>query len=404
MTSIIYANGINNLPISNQISTPASTISPSSKNSSPSIVYLGSGTTNLPGITNLFFAPYEFFHSMKAMLSAEKINDREGILQNGLRVISTPFSFIDSVSKLVWYIFEGGIYFKLISAAYHRTLLPLTWYITGIGFIMCAIEGVIESISLYRTKQFYTDYYPQEIEPLKKNHPIDEKIYLNKLQQLQNRFLKISPEKLQKIQDYAQSKPLSVDKQKLQEKIINAELTTQKNDLIRRVHPWLADEIEQKIPGIIQNLQSSDPTKRAEAKDKAAEIFQNMKVQTHKKILIHSIGLAAVLVTTIGLILGCLAFPFLIPLVVLLAAGALSLARQFLHGGLMDSKGWEFNVKNCIPSAVKTIYHKIVSPEKKAKPPAWQPITLVFELPKRTEEPRRTTLDFTLTVPSGIRI
>ncbi len=389
MTSIIYTNGINNLPISNQISTPKSTISPSNK------VYLGSGTTNLPGITNLFFAPYEFFNSMKAMLSAEKINDREGILQNGLRVISTPFTFINSLSKLFWYIFEGGIYFKLISAAYHRTLLPLTWYITGLGFIICAIEGVIESLSLYRTKQFYNEFYPQEN---------DEKIYLTKLQQLENRFLKISPEEQQKIHDYVQTKPLSADKQKLQKKIIDAGLTAQKNDLTRRVHPWLADEIEQTVPGTIQNLQSSDPTKRAEAKDKAAEIFQKMKVQTQKKILIHSIGLAAVLVTTMGLLLGCFAFPFLIPLTILLAGGALSVARQLLHAGLMDSKGWEFHVENCIPSQLKTIYDKIFSSEKKGKPPACYPITLHFEIPKKTEEPRRRTLDFTLTVPPGIRI
>jgi hypothetical protein len=389
VAAISYTNGINNLPISNQISTPTSIISPSSK------VYLGSGSTDLPGIANLFFAPYEFFLSMKALLSAEKINDGEGILQNGLRVISTPFSFINSVSKLVWYIFEGGIYFKLISAAYQHTLLPLTWSIAGLGFIVCAIEGVIESIGLYRSKKFYNQFYPQENE---------EKIYLTKLQQLSNRFLKISPEEQQKIHDYVQRKPLSVEKQKLEEKMMAAKLTTKKNDLIRRVHPWLADEIEQTVPGTLQNLQSSDPTKRGEAKDKAAEIFQKMRLQSQKKILIHTIGLAAVLVTTIGLILGCFPFPFLIPLAVLLVGGALSVARQLLHAGFMDSKGWEFNVENCIPSTVKRIYHKIFSLEKKEKPRECYPITLQFEIPKRREEPRRKTLDFTLTVPPGIRI
>ena len=376
-------------------------------------LYLGPGYTITPGVTNLFFAPYEFFKGVKAMLTAEKVGDNEGILENGIRVVAAPLSFLNSTASLIWYIGKIGLYFKLISETFTHALVPFSYYISGLGFIMCAIEGVLESLGLHQTRQFYLENYPQEIESLKKiiNDPdpasrqqkfsheveniiksatlplpvkeeieallhkqadfpqIEEKIYLARLEQLRNSYFKGNPN----------------------------ELTAKKNELIRRVHPWLADEIEQALPETIQKLQGPDPLKKAEAKKKAEEIFHHIQLQSQKKILVHSIGLAAVITTTVGLILGCVAVPFFIPFIVLLAGAVLALARYYLNAGLMDSKGWEFKVENCVPSIVKAIYRKIIESEKIEKPVPVAPfVPKVFK--------QVNGFDYTLTVPAGIKV
>src|ERR1043165_4821340 len=122
MTAINSTFQINSLPPSSQNSNCISTTSSSNN------LYMGSGYTNTPGITNLFYAPYEFITSVKAMLAAEKINDKEGIFENAIRIMSTPFSLLNSITDLIGYILKGGIYFKLISNASLPSLSPLFYY------------------------------------------------------------------------------------------------------------------------------------------------------------------------------------------------------------------------------------------------------------------------------------
>ncbi len=461
MTAINYTRPINNFPSTN---SNIDAFSSSNKNSNDSKLYLGPGYTITPGVTNLFFAPYEFFNGVKAMLAAEKVHDNEGLVENGIRVAGAPLSFLNSASSLILYIAKAGLYFKLISETFTNALVPFSFSISGLGFIMCAIEGVLESLGLHQTKQFYLENYPQEIEFLKKiindpdptsrqqkysyevgkiiksaTLPLPVKEEIEALLQKQADFIPdsaINLDFMPRIFSYDKawsSKPSSCQlaranaqsdgkrrEQKIQvygrvwytqieEKIYLArleqlhntyfngnpgDLTAKKNELIRRVHPWLADAIEQALPTTIKNLQGPDSLKRAEGKQKAEEIFHHIQLQSQKKILVHSIGLAAVITTTIGLILGCFAVPFFIPFIVLLAGAVLALGRYYLNEGLMDSKGWDFKVENCIPSIVKAIYQKIIESE-----PA--PATLI-PIPKTFKQVKG--FDYTLTVPSGIKI
>ncbi len=341
------------------------------------------------------------------MMKAEKVRDNEGMIENGIRVVAAPFSFVNSAASLVWYIAKIGLYFKLISESFTHALAPFSFYISGLGFVICAIEGVLESLGLHQTKQFYLENYPEEIESLKKllNDPNPEK-FSHEVEKIIKSATLPSPVKeeiealLQKHADFPQIEEkiyLARLKQLHNSYFSGSDLTAKKNELIRRVHPWLADEIEQALPGTIQKMQSSDPSKKAEAKERAGEIFHHIQVQSQKKILVHSIGLAAVITTTVGLVLGCIAAPFFIPLIVLMAGAILALARHYLNAGFMDSKGWEFKVENCIPSIVKTIYRKIVESEKIEKPaPARIPIPKAFK--------QVNGFDYTLTVPKGIRV
>jgi hypothetical protein len=465
MTTTNLNIGINHLSLSNQNSSAASIPVVSSKISNTSNLYLGSGSTSLPGITNLFYAPYHFIKTIKAILLAEQINDREAIVENRLRMTSNQLNFISSLGQISWYILQGGIYFKILSETSQHSLVPLGTFISGIGFIICAIEGILETYGLVKTAQFYTHYYPSEIDALKQifkltdpvqrqkkftkfleqfssNTPlptevkneietflrkkdysneefsilsknllgqIENNFYLTKLQQLQRNYLQISPEEMTQIETEIQKKFSNLSSHEQQQKkeiAIQAELNKKKNDLIRRVQPWLADEISQNASEIIQNLQSADSAKNKEAKEKAAEIFKHIKTQSQKKLLIHGVGLGAVLFTVAGLILSCAACPYFIPFFIIAIGGILAFARYYLYVGFIDSKGWEFKIENCIPDFIKSIFKKRV--QQKVDSPA--SLTLNFSLPPRhsySQEsyfPPKSNLDFTLKVPAGIRV
>jgi hypothetical protein len=456
----------NSLLAPSQNSTPASISWDKSKNSNYSKLYLGPGQTNVPGVTNIFYAPYEFVRSNKAILKAVKIDDQEGLVENGLRIASTPFSFFNSVSQLVYYACKAGVYFNVLAETLNPTLISLSTYIIGVGLVMCAFEGVLETLGLIRAAKLHLKHYPSDLESFRKTlsiqdpiqrkqkisellerflqrsplsievkneieaflrkndlsndeffnqltnvfNQIEENIYLTKLSQFRQAYFQISPEELEKIETEIQKKGAEAQR----EKIIHANLKRKSNDLIRRVQPWLANKIEQTLPGIIQDLQSDDALKRQEAKGKAAEIFDNIKMQSQKKLLIHGVGLAAVLITAVGLILSlsCFALPFLIPFIVVSGGGILAIARYFLNRGLINSTGWEFNGENCIPKFIQAMAKKTPSVEKKAPEPIstilyFDPLDRENRVPRKKEKRNRVVreeLDFTMAIPPWIKI
>lgn len=352
---------------------------------SDSPLYLGPGSTNTPGITNLYYAPYELVESLGALAKADAVRDKEGLAENGIRVLSTPFSFTHSVASVAWYGLTGGVFFKVLEGSWNSVLTPLSNFMAGLGLVICAIEGVLESIGLTRTLQFkFKHVFPDE-----KNDS------LTRLKSLQRDYFQISPKQLKKINQYIEKnlshRPLEEQAAKRKE-LIDTALEEKKNDLIRRVHPWLAQEIETSLPEMIQDLEGYSLSAKEKAQKKAKEIFENLKVQTQKKILIHSLGLAAVALTIAGLILSLVACPALVPLIVLGVGSAFSFARYFAYVGLMDSKGWDFKVANCIPTPIKWIYNKITYKPK----PTFTPIRWHFDLsPKTLKKPK---VDYKITL------
>lgn len=438
------------------------------KISNTSKLYLGTGYTNIPAITNLIYAPYEGFQSIKAMIQAEKIGDHEGVFENGLRIFSTPFSIINSLGQLAWYGLEGGVVFKVLSEKWANSIVPLSEYTSILGFIVCFIEGIIEIYGAARSVHFFLKFYPYDLEKLKKSlsasdptlrdqkiydalkqfsskfnlpinlkdeietllhredypkkdffdlsskliNKIEENVYLTKLDHLQKEYLQIPSEQLKNIDEFIQRKlsmfPLP-EQQKMKEEIIKIVLEKKKNALIRRVHPRLAQEIEQSVPQLIQDLQNTDPLKRKAAKENAEEIFDHVKIQSQKKILIHSIGIAAVLITIAGLILSCVACPFFLPLIVMTIGGTLAFAQYYLNAGLIDSKGWEYKVGNCVPNLIKSIYEKATL-KKKQKMPEPATLKLNYDIDRamknKLQEKHfgKSNFDFRITVPNWVKV
>jgi hypothetical protein len=377
MIQIDSKYALNGIYSSNQISIPSD--SPTSQNKIPHKdmkLYLGPGYTNLPGATNLFFAPYDFYQALKAFRKAHKINDVEGMYENGLRTIQAPISFGQAALELSWFAISRGMTFlKTIQNTNTPPLLsiagPVLKSITAAAFILCAIEGIIEAVGLIRSFQFYRKIYPFDIENLKSElsrdilENLEENIYLTKMQNIRKKYFHISAKKLREINHCIQNKfnHLTLEEKKeKQAQIIQSHFDIKKNKLVRRVHPWLADEIEKSLTPVIEDLRDPKHGKREKAKEKAAAIFKDIQIQSQKKLLIHTIGLLAVLITIAGLIAGCCACPLLIPCLLLAIGTMLSLLRYYLYWGLMQCKGWNFSVGNCIPDYIKKIYEKIISP------------------------------------------
>ncbi len=439
--SIINSNcQTNNLSSSNPNSISTATSEHSNKISSfASKIYLGPASTKMPGLTNIFYAPYELYLGIKASYEAYKIGDREGIFENGLRIIQAPLCFSNALLQLSWYAIYGGIFLNIINSANFGAIIqkvsPLSRSIAAVGFAICAIEGVLETIGLVRTVKFFKENYLFDIERLKnsltiqdprlrqvkfyaclqkilksplpaevKNEiesltarnedsesalsqllsKIEENEYLTRLRKLRSTYFQVSSEKMAEIDQYVQNKLASQSPQEQLERrdqIIQANFAMKKRELERRVQPWLANRIENSLPQILQDLESPEQSKRTEAKEKAALIFKNIKVQSQKKLLIHTVGLLAVLITVAGLIAGCLSCPFMIPFILLVLGGMLAFVRYHLHRGLMDSEGWDFSVSNCIPDIVKQIYKMIFEDVNPVPPKPYRPPVLTYVLP-----------------------
>jgi hypothetical protein len=232
---------------------------------------------------------------------------------------------------------------------------------------------------------------------------VQENIYLSKLAYLKHTYLQVSPEKLAEIDSYVREKLPGASADAIEQKknkLVDANLQINKNDLIRRVHPWLASEIENSLPELIEGLQSAQPAQRKETAEKASALFNDIKIQNQKNLIIHTIGLIAVVITLAGLIAGCIACPAIIPFVLLIIGSVFATARYYLHHGLMDSKGWKFSVSNCIPSAAKWIYKKITGAgEILTKPPetiSFEPIRCSYILPGSIAEKNRMEYQKTL--------
>ncbi len=454
--SIINSNYLtNNLSSLNLNSISTASLEHSNKISTvASKIYLGPSSTKMPGLTNIFYAPYELYLGIKASYEAYKIGDKEGIFENGLRIIQAPLCFSNALLQLSWYAIYGGIFLNIINAANFSAILqkvsPLSISIAAVGFAICAIEGALETVGLVRTVKFFKENYLFDTEELKNSLTIQdprvrqvkfyaclqkilqsplpaeikneiesliarngdaesdffqlsakivENKYLMQLRKLHSTYFQISSKKMLEIDQYVQNKLASESPEEQLERrdqIIQANFAMKKRELERRVHPWLANKIENSLPQILQDLESPEQAKRTEAKEKAALIFKNIKIQSQKKLLIHTIGLIAVLITVAGLIAGCLSCPFMIPFILLLLGGILACVRYNLHRGLMDSEGWDFSVSNCIPDIIKQIYKMIFEDVNPVKPKSYSPPVLTYVLPNSRMEAERRRYEASL--------
>lgn len=328
-------------------------------------LYLGPGSTQTPALTNLIFTPIEIYHSARAFLEAYRIRDREGMIENSLRIIQSPFSLLNSSLQLSDCLMRLGIFFHDLSGTFKTTFIPLPNHqahlgpaLGGTSFAICLIQGLLETLGLLRTSAFCKKYICSKAGERDK-----EKIYTQCLNALKKKYFEVSPKRAEKIDKYIR-KNLSnlTDRQVRKAHIMEAQLREKKNNLTRRVQHRLAHEIEQKLPYLLENLQNPSALKVAE------ELLDEIDIQTKKNRLFHILGLAAIVFTGIGLILGSIACPYAIPLVLLSIGFALAFSRQLLHDGMSETKGWNFDYDGSLITRIGKAIYKLFNPTPEQGP------------------------------------
>lgn len=447
MTSI-SPNHITNSTLTNSVSFDQSKVTSNLFNKSKK-VYLGPESSHIPGTTNIWNAPYEGYHSLIAIDKGYHINDKEGMLENGIRIVQTPISVTNAALQLVMNVVKGGVFLKKIPASIVASVAPLAGPVAIAGLILCGLEGFLEVLGISRSALFYKENYPSEIQSLIKaisisdpqqrkqkvrsslqqflksdlSNPIKaeietllqnfedphglleqlkEKIYLSRLQNFQTKHFEVNPEKIKKIDKHVSALTNLCTEEKLRRKtrMIQENLEKKKTCLIRRMQHRMSNELEQKIPGIIQDLQSPDLGKRVEAKKEATHLFDQLRTQFRKNILVHTIGIIAVILTIAGLILTLAGFPYLIPCVLIIAGTVFAIGRYYLSRGLLESPDWKFDKKRCLPKCIKNrIYKKPLKKNHIHATHTFPP--LLLQLDNSPRKPKRLdSFNYTIILPS----
>lgn len=193
---------------------------------------------------------------------------------------------------------------------------------------------------------------------------LKDDLMLSDLRQLHRKYFVLSADDLSHVDTLAQRKfselPLHIFNEKKEELTSHA-LMRKSNDLARRVQPWFAEQLEQKLEPLIAKFSSPDPAVRNQARFEAEELLVLMDIQAKKKMAAHIIGIIGIVILTAGLIAGLVACPYMIPLILISIGGSITLIRYYFSLGFWNSKGWRFEIVNCIPETIKWIYYKIIS-------------------------------------------
>lgn len=128
----------NNLSQSNSIFTTPTARARSSKVSN---LYLGSGFSNLPGTTNIIFAPEKLIEQIKATGQAYRIKDQEGVVDNSLSSVTSSFSIYNAFLQLSWYVMHAGTLLNILKKGDFYWILhaasPLSKAIFVAGLVVC---------------------------------------------------------------------------------------------------------------------------------------------------------------------------------------------------------------------------------------------------------------------------
>lgn len=363
----------------------------------------------LPGMSNLIYAPIEFFKGLIISGDNYKKNDSETSLDSKLRILQALISFFHALgsSFMNFTTFFSLIISKIsVSSLISSSVAKVTFIL---GLLVTCIEGIIEILGLVRSVIFSTKpifSIPKFLTKLKKRPTIfhQKKItkefiqYLNKNRKWLNKNFGYSDasnliETLLSYQNDLSFHASRVDVEKLEAKLLylcldnfkktqiepseemvekitgstqiprdNAkDIAKQLNleNLSKRIHLFAALKVKDDLDSILTSLGSIDPIIRKKAIDEAKKLAELMKTQNTKKILVHIIGLIAITLTLIGLILSTILVfhPLFLPVIlglvlpeVLFWSGfALSIVHFCLNRGFMGCEGWHFSIKKTLP-------------------------------------------------------
>ncbi|MBP9841326.1 MAG: hypothetical protein KBC64_02740 [Simkaniaceae bacterium] len=260
---------------------------------------------NIPGTGNLLTLPFDLFASIQNIRGALSCNDRQSLTDATIRTVGMPFNAANSIGQNLEVGMKGG----LVSARRFSTFAKVA---TVFGIVLCVIELIIEGVHIYRQKKFLKKFHAQ-------------------------------PSLEQKMR-WLSKKYLNVDESKK---------TAKMTKLMRLLRPFAAEQIARDVPVMLQKYYA--PMKFWDTYDGnkwAKRIVKMIDVQSKKRIYFHSLGLATLSISLIGLTLCLCPVPPIVSLVFLVSGVALGIFRYLMHKGFYDNPGWTFTWKKTVPKWV----------------------------------------------------
>ncbi len=306
----------------------------------------------LMGMTNLILSPFAFVEGVKGGAVAHRLNNRQGMIENGLTKAGSSLGFVQALTSLTYYGIKDGILPRVASSF----LSALDWTAFGLGSIGNVIGLGQEGYRLHKQRRFFCNTtssrqvidWTERVENGKKRE-VTREIRVA-LKALRKKHFKVSKEKLEGL-------TRSECRQKTQ-----LELLRKKHNLARRVQPWCATQMEKQIPSLLKTLKSKHSKKQERAIEKSLKLFETMRIQTKKKLLLHVVGIiAALFLILTSTVLTLCVTGYAAPIVLIVLGILLTTTRFALHTGFVEHAGWHFSLEECFKASLPDFAQKTAS-------------------------------------------
>jgi hypothetical protein len=307
--------------------------------------------SSAPGLTSCISQFTAFFDAFKGVFQAIRIHDGRQFVEELIRVCNLPLGIATSIERIV---------LLITYAAYGISIASLALSATVMGLIFLTIELGLEVYRLTRALLFSSTYQIKTITKLvkeledkaidldlfiKKHHKELDLIFPKQVQvsshlDFQEKLIDASITKICK--NYFK---LTESEKIGSEKRVYNRLQSKINELSRIIRPSILAQFNQKI----SDFQNS--SKEKSIKDKKELLF-TLDKQINKTLIVHTIGIAAIILATISIVFTHLAFPPLLPITIGLIGIAVEFGRYFAPQAWLDQKGYQFSFRACLPKCL----------------------------------------------------
>lgn len=373
--------------------------------------YEVAGFPNYPGSSNLLYLPIDIYYTLKSLGHSIGHGDTEEICDASARLLGMPANLVSAGGFLMGYGIGLGIIPKTIAP-----FLPFT-YIAGVilciveGIVDAwsldrqyrfeeqfdfdflsnlrymvsdfdssksseAIEDMAELVN--KDPESLKQLYGEQFEDVKKlfnqmneeleDNPYDADLILKKyaspleeiarlavmkdLKHLEEEFLQLNPEEVIKIHSKVLQKNQEKSPEEIQEITIEKlreELAIKKKNLARRVRPWMVGEASETVSPILSGVVKNN----SDAIKEGLRLADDIHSQSKKKKIAHVLGIIALVFAAASLVKMCVACPAFLPFLLVGIATTFALARVAVYSGSLESRGWTFEPKKCIPEFIQ---------------------------------------------------
>ena len=184
------------------------------------------------------------------------------------------------------------------------------------------------------------------------------------LKHLEEEFLQLNPEEVVKIHSKVLQKNQGKGLKELQEitiKKLREKLAIKKKNFARRVRPWMVSEASETVSPILSGVVKNN----SEAIKEGLRLADDIHSQSKKKKLAHILGIIALVFAAASLVTMCVTCPAFLPFLLVGIATTFALARAFVYSGSLESRGWTFEPKKCVPEFIRKRIWRETKPEIK---------------------------------------